>query len=87
MPDLHIACPNEIDQTRGCQGMVAAVARTVALPVVSVIHQIKAKLTSELPRRENACPVQMVKKGNFQPIFSFLFNSFLILIVKTPLKV
>ena len=60
---------------------MAAVARTVALPVVKVIHQIRANPTSELPRRENACPPQMVKKEIFQPLLNFFLISLAVLIV------
>jgi hypothetical protein len=49
-----------------------AVARTVAEPVVLVSHQINANWTSWLPNNENACPVQMVKKGGAQ-----LFDDFI----------
>jgi hypothetical protein len=40
-----------------------AMASTVAEPVVWVSHQTSANCTSWLPSNENACPVQMVKKG------------------------
>ena len=43
-----------------------AMASTVAEPVCSVIHQIRANWAILLPSREKACPVQMVKKGGFQ---------------------
>jgi hypothetical protein len=42
-----------------------AVASTVAEPVFSVNHQMRAKRTSALPTSENACAVQIVKNRSF----------------------
>lgn len=39
-----------------------AMANTDAEPVCSVSHQMIANWAAELPKREIACPVQMVKK-------------------------
>ena len=39
---------------------------TVAEPVLTVSHQISANWTIWLPRIENACPNQMVKKFSAQ---------------------
>jgi hypothetical protein len=52
--------------TWGSKPTKEAVASTVADPVILVSHQIKANCTSWLPSSENACPVQIVKKGAAQ---------------------
>ena len=63
---------------------MAAVANTVALPVVSVIHQISANPTRALPKSEKAWPIQMVKKGTFQPLVKILLNFVLALHCQSP---
>ena len=47
--------------TVGRNDIIVAVARVVAFPVSMVSHQIRANLTSALPKSENACPVQRRK--------------------------
>jgi hypothetical protein len=54
-------------KTLGNHSIMAAIARTLALPVVSVIYQMSAKPTNWLPNREKACPLQMVKNLAFHP--------------------
>jgi hypothetical protein len=64
-----------------------AVARTVAEPVVWVSHQMTAKETNWLPKREKAWPVQMVKKRGAQglvfskAVLAFIVDSFLKILI------
>ena len=43
--------------------MSVAKASTVAEPVVRVNHHTRANCTNWLPKRENACPIQMTQNG------------------------
>jgi len=45
-----------------------ASASTVAEPVVSVTHQIRANIATRLPRSDSAWPPQMVKNGARQAL-------------------
>ena len=47
----------------------AAVANTVAEPVLSVSHQIRANCTSSLPKSEIACALHTVKNGRAHFLF------------------
>jgi hypothetical protein len=52
--------------TGGSRVMRVAVASTASEPVLSVSHQIRAKLTTSLPNRDRAWPDQIVKKRGCQ---------------------
>lgn len=52
----------------GIRATIDAVASTVAEPVSLVSHHASANWTTLLPINESACPVQMVKNGNFQGV-------------------
>src|SRR5262245_46192889 len=50
----------------GIMVIIVASASTVAEPVDCVSHQIMPRPARLVPNSENACPIQIVKKRNFQ---------------------
>ena len=60
--------------TWGSKPTREAIASTVAEPVLTVGCQIGANWTNWLPKIDNACPPQIVKKGAFQDLPSLAEN-------------